>query len=421
MQSRFVLPILSALFLIVQSGLKAEPLPVETPGFAPRLMIYLAKGDANSCGSGCDRWIAIEGKIDEDAPARVRRFLQRVKDPALPFYFNSPGGAVRQALAIGRMLRGRHALARIGRTIVVACSDGSQIDEACQRIKASDKELDASIATENAMCNSACGYLFFGATIREVAPDANIGVHNMRITVHFRGPATAAMRSAALSIDRDRIDRETASYITEMGISHGLVDLIRATPFEKPHGLTRQEMYRFGIDRRDVAENAWTFKLEPKPAVRKLIWIKAGDTFRLEAWQFFCGGKDQVRLTIVTQTDPGVSDVKLGIENDAGETVPVSGMANRAGQYRLWSAVIKSAGASSLMETGHLRVAEIATLAGDHQETAHFGVEMSSLGKTWTQFSLACAAGGMIAAPAASVWPPTGVAAPVLTTPKVAP
>jgi hypothetical protein len=61
----------------------------EVPGFAPKLTIYLAKGEANSCGKGCDRWIAIEGKVDIDAAARVGQFLHGVKDSRLPIYFHS--------------------------------------------------------------------------------------------------------------------------------------------------------------------------------------------------------------------------------------------------------------------------------------------------------------------------------------------
>jgi hypothetical protein len=36
-------------------------------GHAHKLIIYLAKGEANSCGQGCDRWIAIEGTVDAGA------------------------------------------------------------------------------------------------------------------------------------------------------------------------------------------------------------------------------------------------------------------------------------------------------------------------------------------------------------------
>ena len=37
---------------------------------SPKLIIYLAKGPANSCGPGCDHWIAVEGKVDQGAVVR---------------------------------------------------------------------------------------------------------------------------------------------------------------------------------------------------------------------------------------------------------------------------------------------------------------------------------------------------------------
>src|SRR5258708_13632688 len=63
----------------------------------PELIIYSAKGAPNSCGPGCDRWIAIEGKIDAGAAARVERFFREQKDTQRPIYFHSPRGEMRQA------------------------------------------------------------------------------------------------------------------------------------------------------------------------------------------------------------------------------------------------------------------------------------------------------------------------------------
>ena len=83
--------LLLAALLLVHSGLRAEP-AAQKAGFAPRLIIYNAKGPANACGPGCDRWIAVEGQVDEGAAARVGRFLRDVKDSKRPIYFHSPGG-----------------------------------------------------------------------------------------------------------------------------------------------------------------------------------------------------------------------------------------------------------------------------------------------------------------------------------------
>ena len=112
--------LLLAALLLVHGEVRAET-PAEKAGFAPRLIIYNARGPANSCGPGCDRWIAVEGQVDEGAAARVSRFLRDVKDTRRPIYFHSPGGSVRPSYVIARLLRSRKAVARIGRTISAAC------------------------------------------------------------------------------------------------------------------------------------------------------------------------------------------------------------------------------------------------------------------------------------------------------------
>src|SRR4030095_17528 len=113
--------------LLLAHGEVLAQTPAEKAGFAPRLIIYNAKGPANACGLGCDRWIAVEGQVDEGAAARVSRFLRDVKDSKRPIYFHSPGGSVRPSFVIARLLRSRKAVARIGRTIATACARGTQV------------------------------------------------------------------------------------------------------------------------------------------------------------------------------------------------------------------------------------------------------------------------------------------------------
>jgi hypothetical protein len=87
---------LLVILLLVSGELRAKPSPQNTApqiaGFAPNLIAYLAKGPANSCGPGCDRWIAVEGNVDRGAAARIRQFLKNLRDTQRPLYFNSRGG-----------------------------------------------------------------------------------------------------------------------------------------------------------------------------------------------------------------------------------------------------------------------------------------------------------------------------------------
>src|SRR5450756_3083571 len=93
--------------------------PREAP--TPPIVFYVAKGAPDTCGPGCDSWIAAEGQIDSAAAPRFRRFLHQVKGGDLPIYFSSPGGNLDQALAMGAMLRERPTVARVARTLVREC------------------------------------------------------------------------------------------------------------------------------------------------------------------------------------------------------------------------------------------------------------------------------------------------------------
>ena len=366
----------------------------EAPPYAPKLTIYLAKGEANSCGQGCDRWIAIEGKVDFDAAARVRRFLRGVKDTRLPIYFHSPGGDVRQSFAIGRLLRARKAIGRVGRTMASACAAASQADRACLRIKTAGGEVAAALATRGAMCNSACGYLFLGATTREVAPDAMLGVHNSKLIVEFRGHPSARWRAGYLARLRDRDDRERSAYVEAMGISHELVDLIQTVKFESVHMLTRPELYRFRIDTRNLAETAWTLQADARAFIRKTALAKKDDgSFRTMEWRLYCENKDHARLMFIRDFDKGAAGAS-SVALIAGSEKPPSfeAIPARQGGYEVWSAVMAADAVKSLFALPRLEVGE-STLASDGKAIqAMFEIETRGLESAWPQLSAICAA-----------------------------
>jgi hypothetical protein len=380
--------------LVVHGELRAEPVP-ENPGFTPKLIIYQAKGPANSCGPGCDRWIAVEGKVDEGAAARIRRFLRDVKDTQRPIYFHSPGGAVEQALIIGRLLRSRKAVARVGRTIVAACGAGAQVDDACLKIKTGGGEVQADVVTHHAMCNSACGYLFLGATTREVAPDAAMAVHNSRFTLAVHGPAPAQLVAAIKERGIAKADRDRASFIEAMGISRELVDLIRTVKFESPHVLTRPELYRFGIDTRPLVETPWTLETVAKPYVGKVALAKKNDgaAFRIMEWRLFCENRDRGRLMFIREFDKGTAGVNsVAMMVDSEKPVTFDVFPARAGTFEAWSGTIASAAMKTVLAASHLQMGE-GTLSADGKTSQKlFDIDTIGLEPAWTQLFASCPA-----------------------------
>jgi hypothetical protein len=357
--------LLLAALLLVPDALRANPLP-ETAEFAPKLIIYLAKGPANSCGPGCDRWIAIEGDVDHGAASRIRRFLRDVKDMQRPIYLHSPGGDVEQAFMIGRLLHSRKAVARVGRTIVTACGAGTQVDDACLKIKTGGGEVEAEIATRHAMCNSACGYLFLGATTREVAPDAAMAVHNSKFTLSFHGHLSAQQIATFTDRGIARASRERASFVAAMDISHELNDLIRTVKFENLHILTRPELYRFGIDTRTIAETAWTLESAARPYIRKVALAKKDfASFRTMEWRLFCENKDRARLMFIREFDKDAAGMNSVVMMAGSEKPVVFGaFPARIGTYQAWNGTIPSGAMKTVLATARLQMGE-ATLMPD--------------------------------------------------------
>src|SRR5207302_11292167 len=149
---------LAMLFLTGGSASAAVPKWRATPPKAmpPPMVFYVVKGAADTCGRGCDSWIAVEGQVDAAAAPRFKKFLARIGNRDLPLYFYSPGGNLDQALAMGAMLRERRAVARVARTVVRDCGFEAQDGDACLKLKQSGRELRGELWTRGATCNSAC-------------------------------------------------------------------------------------------------------------------------------------------------------------------------------------------------------------------------------------------------------------------------
>ncbi|WP_420964701.1 ATP-dependent Clp protease proteolytic subunit [Bradyrhizobium sp. B120] len=391
--------------LLVPGILRAEEAPVEKAGFAKKLTIYLAKGPANACGAGCDRWIAIEGEIDREAAQRIRTFLFPIKDKQLPIYLHSPGGNVEQSYAIARFLRTHKAIARVGRTTVPACSTGTQTDAACLKVKAAKGEVEAELTTRNAMCVSACAYLFVGATDREVAPDSVLAVHNSRLmfVVHGHPPPQVVAdfrRREMVSADRDR-----NLFLAAMGISHELSELIRTVKFENLHVLTRPELYRFGIDTRPLPQTLWAVEKETRPYVRKIAQQKKGDgsTFRMMEWRLFCENKDRGRLMFVREFDEGAAG-RSTVVMMAGATKAIAfgRLPARFGKYEVWSDPVGSDIVKAMLAVAHLQIGESTPSSGGKSDSkadpkadlkpdfATFDIDTTGLEQGWAQLLASC-------------------------------
>jgi hypothetical protein len=376
---------------------------------APPMAFYVVKGAADSCGQGCDSWIAAEGQIDAGAASRFRKLLRQLGDRRPPIYFYSPGGNLEQALAIGAMLREKPVIARVGRTVVSECGFEAQDSEVCVRLKQSGRELHGDLWTRGAMCNSACPYLILGAASREIAPDAVLAVHSPRVVVNFRGgEPTQEMRAKAVERGLERADRLISSYIQKMGAEPGLLVLARTIKFEDMHILTREEIARFGIDRREVAETPWKFENSARGVIGKVVvQMDGGDqSYRMSVWRLMCFNADQFELAFQRKTMANTNLSTVSLSN--GGARPLFFNPGRAASpgSEIWGARMDRAAVRSLAGLAQLEFTETLQTPGG-QRLAH-SVKFSSEG-------LAGALDRLVA----TCPPPKSLAAPYLVTPSV--
>lgn len=249
------------------------PAPAPDLRKIPPMVFFLAKGDTGVCGPGCNEWIAAEGAIDGGTPQRLRALLTKLKKSgkgALPVYFYSPGGNVTASLELGRLMRAQKTKAALGRTIPQGCDPKVTRDKACDAIMRSGRELTAELRTNRAVCVSACVYAFIGAAEREVPPGASLGVHSMQITrtmirknLEGRILSTSSTKITGDVPDIRKAHGRVAQYAAEMGVGRELVDAAAAIPFEKVRALTRAEIVRFGIDKREFVQSGWSREANP--------------------------------------------------------------------------------------------------------------------------------------------------------------
>jgi hypothetical protein len=204
---------------------KSQPQPASQIQREP-MVFYLAKGEPDACGPGCNEWIAAEGSVDFGAAQRLRARLGKRK---LPIFFRSPGGLAAQAMDIGRLLRERQMTAGVSRTSPAGCIGAS--DESCRALKRSGQTLDAELSNFGG-CNSACVIVLTGAKVRQVPPGARLGVHAGRpVRLYPDGRVKAALPGNTSPETTAQIRR----YYKEMQIAVGLFDRGANVPHEQVH------------------------------------------------------------------------------------------------------------------------------------------------------------------------------------------
>jgi hypothetical protein len=219
------------------------------------LTFFLAKGETDACGPGCDTWIAVEGQFDQGAAKRFAAFVKRLDNKDLPVFMNSPGGLTDEGLAVGRFLRSNKMRAGVAAS-TAACGASAE----CKASMAAGRPVSATWDSQDATCSSACVFALLGATERAVPAGVKVGVHS---TAYFcfreDGSVMRPVGSSKDAIDcRSKLSarmRQLTSYIADMGISRELVAAMDSVPSSRIRYLTRDEIERFEIEKVDRASS----------------------------------------------------------------------------------------------------------------------------------------------------------------------
>jgi hypothetical protein len=225
----------------------------------PSMQVYLVRSAEPGCEPQCPEWIAAQGKIDGSSVARFKRVLRQLGDRKVPVLIDSNGGRVNEAFAIGRLARARGLDVVVGRTALSACA---RADAACRhRLKAGNVRLGLP-ESDMSRCASSCAFILAAGTRRLVGPTAFVGVHQIRsfyiyarVVRTYRVTATTRQLVSERRVTERVVETRTPQktydeigrYFAEMGIGAGLMPLILATPGDRLHWLTPEELKATGL------------------------------------------------------------------------------------------------------------------------------------------------------------------------------
>ncbi len=206
---------------------------------APMQFLLRQDGGAN-CAPKCRTWISATGMIRAETARDFEAFASRNAVRGATIAFNSEGGSVHGAIALGRAIRKLDMTVTVGRTI-----DGPGGPEAAAR--------NASLSPR-ADCESMCAFVLLAGARRVVPNEARVRVHQIWLGDR-RDDAAAATYSAEDLVLVQRDIGKLAQYTIEMGGTAELLEVsLRIPPWEPMRALTRDELRRMNLDNSDVAQ-----------------------------------------------------------------------------------------------------------------------------------------------------------------------
>jgi hypothetical protein len=180
-----------------------------------------------SCEPNCPEWLSLEGQIMPGAAAAFADAVSHLGGRRLPILIHSHGGAVADALTMGRLIRAKGLAVGVARTLIANCP-GTASPCAVAR---------GAAITGGAACASACALILAGGIERLVGPVPLVGVHQIT-TVLKRTEGVAHLTSTRKLYEQGWIDERVTDYLTAMGVGDPVMTWLRITPAASIHWLS---------------------------------------------------------------------------------------------------------------------------------------------------------------------------------------
>lgn len=211
------------------TALSGAPRPPEDLSAQPMTFALHRNGPAEVCGGPCRVFVTASGMIMADTPKAFDAFAKGRDLRGATVVFDSKGGSVLGAIALGRSLRKLALNTTVGRLREAHGGDPRTV-------------------TPRGECQSMCPFVLLGGVKRFVPPEAQVLVHQIWLGDR-RDDAVAANYSAEdlMLVQRD-IGR-LVLYTNDMGGGAELLEVaLRIPPWEPMRALSRDELRRTRLD-----------------------------------------------------------------------------------------------------------------------------------------------------------------------------
>lgn len=187
--------------------------------------------ESGVCRSPCRPWVSAVGMIKPETPRDFEQFAQRNALRGATIAFDSEGGSVLGAIALGRAIRRLDMTTTVGRPEVLS-SGGER----------------AARLSPYGDCDSMCAFVLLAGVKRFVPAGARVRVHQIWLGDR-REDAMAANYSAEDLVLVQRDIGRLAQYTMEMGGSIALLEIaLRIPPWEPMRALSTEELSLVRLD-----------------------------------------------------------------------------------------------------------------------------------------------------------------------------